>query len=138
MRKNRKIKKASSRRDALPKGLKALATNPGVLLGRGGDPRALLGFIGVAAMIAVTALFHVHTRAQHLRLGYAIVTAESRVRGAESDRARLAVEEASLMSPTRIARLAEGRLGLKTPEPGQVIDLKPREVVATSLAARFP
>jgi len=136
MKKNRRIKKASSRRDALPKGLKALARSPGAALtGRGGDPRRLLSMIGVAAVIAATALFHVWTRAEHLRLGYSIVAAESRVRAAEAEKARLTVEEASLMSPTRIARLAESRLGLKAPEPGQVVELRRRDAVRTSIAA---
>ncbi len=137
MKKNRRTKKSSSRRDALPNGLKALVRAPATFAGRGGDPRQLLSIMGVAALIAVTALFHVWTRAEHLRLGYAVVAAESRVRSAESEKARLSVEEASLMSPTRIARLAKDRLGLEQPAPGQVIDLRRRDVIATSIA-RLP
>ncbi len=129
----------SSRREALPKGMRSsVAFTPA--FGRGGDPWGLILSVVVAAAIAGSGLFHVWTRSEHLRLGYVLVAAEARVRAAESEGSRLKVEEARLASPLRIAKLAEQRLGLKAPSREQIVEVGAEtgteDAVATALARR--
>ena len=144
----RKSKKASarvsSRADALPRGMKPKDAFEGVhapsTSGRAGDPRGLFTTILLVGVVGLAGLFHVWTRSEHLRLGYSIVAQESHVRAADGEKARLAVEVASLSSPIRIAHLANERLGLRQPDPGQVIDLPGtghdgNRAIASSLAS---
>ena len=125
---NKKTRRAttSTRRDALPRGLKDLAAQGKVPAGgfRGGDPAGLAFVLAIAMVVAGVALFRVWTRSETQRLGYAIVAAEARLRVAQSEHARLTVEEATLSSPVRIARVATERLGLRVPEPEQIVDLR--------------
>lgn len=133
----------TARREALPVGMKdpwegLRPAKP--LKGRSGDPGGLLVTIALAAAVAGAGLFHVWTRSEHLRLGYAIVAADNRVRSADGEKARLDVEVASLSSPSRIARLASDRLRLHVPDPGQVIELPGAErdsgqAVASTIAS---
>lgn len=139
----RKDRKSAARREALPRGMKdpwegLRPAKP--LKGRSGDPGGLLVTLALAAAVAGAGLFHVWTRSEHLRLGYAIVAAESRVRAADGEKARLDVEVASLTSPSRIAKVASERLHLRVPDAGQVIDLPGSErdsgqAVASTLAS---
>ena len=133
-RRNRRLKTSrrpqadacKSRRDALPRGLKDLAAQaaPSRNAGfRGGDPAGLALVLTVIGVVAVAALFRVWTRSETQRLGYAIVAAENRLRAAETEHARLTVEEATLSSPIRVAKVAQERLGLHAPAPEQIVDL---------------
>ena len=141
--KNRRVAakpESSQRRGALPRGLKdfakqAAAPSAGM---RGGDPSGLLAVLLIVGAVAGAGLFRVWTRAETQALGYAIVAAESRLRAAEVEHSRLTVEEATLSSPIRIARLAQERLGLHAPAPDQVVDLKGHEESRdTEIAAAF-
>jgi len=122
--KNRRLT-PSTRQDALPRGLKDLAAQAAPPTGgyRGGDPSGLVLALTVVAVIAGAGLFRVWTRSETQRLGYAIVAAEARMRVAESEHARLTVEEATLSSPIRIAKVAQDRLGLHAPGPEQIVDV---------------
>lgn len=130
----------SSRRGALPRGLKDFARQasapPSGL--RGGDPAGLLVVLLIVGTVAGAGLFRVWTRAETQALGYALVAAESRLRAAEVEHSRLTVEEATLSSPIRIARLAQDRLGLHAPAPEQVVDLRlSSDSPDTEIAAAF-
>ena len=133
--KNRRLT-PSARREALPRGLKDLAAQavPSETVLRGGDPSGLLFALTIVAVIAGAGLFRVWTRSETQRLSYAIVAAESRMRTAESEHARLTVEEATLSSPIRIAKVAHERLGLHSPAPEQIVDLGKTPVDDTELA----
>ena len=119
-------KAGETRRNALPRGMRDPlegVTARGSSF-RGSDPAGLVLTIVLALVVAGAGLFRVWTRSEVQRLGYAIVEAEGRMRTAEADRARLTVEEATLSSPIRIAAVAESRLGLKSPRPEQIVDLR--------------
>lgn len=138
-RKNRRVTSSSgtSRRDALPRGLKDFAAqaSPSKNAGfRGGDPAGLALVLCVIGVVAVAALFRVWTRSETQRLGYAIVAAENRLRLAETEHARLTVEEATLSSPIRVAKVAQEKLGLHAPTPDQIVDLGKRTAGDTELA----
>lgn len=135
-----KQSESSQRRGALPRGLKDLARQaaapPAGL--RGGDPAGLLAVFLLVGAVAGAGLFRVWTRAETQALGYAIVAAETRLRAAEVEHSRLTVEEATLSSPIRVARLAQERLGLHAPAPEQVVDLESRaDSRETEIAAAF-
>ncbi len=80
----------------------------GVLLG--------LGLIGVV-------LVHVWLRLQVVRMGYVLSTTSKLQARLEQENRELKVELATLTSPDRLETLARKRLGLVTPEKGQVIVL---------------
>ena len=134
----KKIRSKTSRRDVLPRGMRdpqeGVATKSGGGF-RGGNPSGLVFTLVIALTVAGAGLFRVWTRSEVQRLGYAIVEAESRIRAAEAERARLTVEEATLASPIRVARVAQERLGLKPPRPEQIVDLRHIEDRDTEIAA---
>ncbi|WP_291318159.1 cell division protein FtsL [Desulfuromonas sp.] len=78
----------------------------------------LLGF--VAILLAVS-LFFVWSRLQVINLEYEISSLEGRLRGLQQDSRQLRLEEASLRSPARIEQVALNKLGLRMPNPSQVI-----------------
>ena len=138
-RKNRRLT-PSARREALPRGLKDLAAQAVPSEGlRGGDPSGLLFALTIVGVVAGAGLFRVWTRSETQRLSYAIVAAETRMRTAESEHARLTVEEATLSSPIRIAKVAHERLGLHSPAPDQIVDLgkNPPDDTEIALAPRM-
>ena len=138
--KNRRLV-PSARREALPRGLKDLAAQAVPSEGlRGGDPSGLLFALTIVAVVSGAGLFRVWTRSETQRLSYAIVADEMRMRTAESEHARLTVEEATLSSPIRIARVAHDKLGLHAPAPEQIVDLgkAPVDEPSLALAQRTP
>lgn len=68
-------------------------------------------------------LLHVWLRLQVVRLGYALSTTSKLQSQLEQERRELTVELATLTSPDRLEAMARKRLGLVTPEKGQVIVL---------------
>lgn len=129
--------KGATRRDALPRGMRDPRDGVGArgTAFRGGDPAGLVFTLVIALTVAGAGLFRVWTRSEVQRLGYAIVEAESRIRAAEGERARLTVEEATLSSPIRVARVAQDRLGLHAPRPEQIVDLRPVSGNDTEIAS---
>lgn len=68
-------------------------------------------------------LLHVWLRLQVVRLGYALSASSKLQSQLEQERRELTVELATLTSPDRLEAMARKRLGLVTPEKGQVIVL---------------
>ena len=84
--------------------------------------RLFLGiFLGIALIAAV--LVHVWLRLQVVRMGYVLSTTSKLQTRLEQENRELKVELATLTSPDRLEALARQRLGLATPEKGQVIVL---------------
>jgi cell division protein FtsL len=73
-------------------------------------------------LVAVV-LLHVWLRLQVVRMGYALSTTSKLESQLEQERRELTVELATLSSPDRLEAMARKRLGLVTPEKGQVIVL---------------
>lgn len=69
------------------------------------------------------ALLYVWLRLQVVRTGYALSTASKLQSQLEQERRELTVELATLTSPDRLEAMARKRLGLVSPEKGQVIIL---------------
>lgn len=93
---------------------------PQLVLGR---PRllSLLGFIG---LLLVVSLFFVWSRLQVLHLEYSMSSLEGTIRAAEQESSRLRLEAASLRHPGRIEQVARLELGLRQPDPSQVINVR--------------
>jgi cell division protein FtsL len=75
-----------------------------------------LGLVGVA-------LLQVWLRLQVVHMGYVLATTSKLKKHVEQENLELKVELATLTSPDRLETLSRRRLGLKSPEKGQVIVL---------------
>ena len=81
----------------------------------------LVGFSALALIGVV--LVHVWLRLQVVQMGYALSTISKLQGRLEQENRELRVELATLTSPERLEALARSRLGLVTPDKGQVIVL---------------
>jgi cell division protein FtsL len=79
---------------------------------------ALLAFVLVGVTLA-----HVWLRLQVFQMGYVLSTTSKLQNQLEQEQRELKVELATLMSPDRLEAMARKRLGLASPEKGQVIVL---------------
>jgi cell division protein FtsL len=77
--------------------------------------------LGLGLIAAV--LLHVWLRLQVVRMGYVLSTGSKLQTRLEQENRELKVELATLTSPDRLEAMARQRLGLTTPEKGQVIVL---------------
>jgi cell division protein FtsL len=110
-----------------------------------GPRRSLVLLIGACILIAATAaICQVWTRMRALEYGYKLSKASAlHARLLESNR-RLRLEVAVLTSPTRIAEVAAGELGLRPPSPEQIRRIRwrgarpPAEVASRVSASRTP
>ena len=84
--------------------------------------RIFFGVILGVGLIGVV-LAHVWLRLQVVRMGYVLSTTSKLQTRLEQENRELKFELATLNSPERIEALARQRLGLVTPEKGQVIVL---------------
>ena len=84
--------------------------------------RIVFGVILAAGLIGVV-LAHVWLRLQVVRMGYVLSTTSKLQTRLEHENRELKFELATLNSPERLEALARQRLGLVTPEKGQVIVL---------------
>jgi cell division protein FtsL len=84
--------------------------------------RLVFGVILGAGLIGVV-LAHVWLRLQVVRMGYVLSTTSKLQTRLEQENRELKFEIATLNSPERLEALARQRLGLVTPEKGQVIVL---------------
>jgi cell division protein FtsL len=75
-----------------------------------------LGLVGVA-------LLHVWLRLQVVHMGYVLSTTSKLQNQLEQENRELKVEFATLTSPDRLEAMSRRRLGLRSPEKGQVIVL---------------
>lgn len=77
----------------------------------------------LAPCLVGLALLHVWLRLQVVHMGY-VLSATSKLRGQlEQENRELKVELATLTSPDRLEAMARKRLGLASPEKGQVVIL---------------
>ena len=97
--------------------IKTLPGIGGFSLGR---PR-LLPLLTFVAVIMAVALFFVWSRLEVVNLQYNISSHESRLREMSQESRRLRLEAASLRNPLRIEQMARKGLGLRLPDPEQVI-----------------
>ena len=93
---------------------------PSLTLGR---PR-LLPLFGFIALLLVLSLFFVWSRLQVLNLEYSLSSLEASIRAAEQESSRLTLEAASLRHPGRIEQVARQELGLRQPDPSQIINVR--------------
>lgn len=78
----------------------------------------------VAGVLMAAGLAHVWVRLQVTTLGYELSTARDMVARLEQEQRELETELAMLTAPQRLAEEAGRRLGLREPEPGQVVVLR--------------
>ncbi|HEY5543014.1 MAG TPA: cell division protein FtsL [Candidatus Binatia bacterium] len=84
--------------------------------------RVFLIAILTAGLVALV-LIHVWLRLQVVHTGYVLSTTSKLQSRLEQENRELKIELATLTSPERLELLARQRLGLRTPEKGQVIVL---------------
>lgn len=81
----------------------------------------LLPMLGYILLFLLLALFFVWSRLQVLNLEYEISRLEGQLRNGRQEATQLRLEAASLRHPGRIEQVAKGELGLKLPDPSQMI-----------------
>ena len=84
------------------------------------------GFVIVALLVLGligAVLVHVWLRLQVVRMGYVLSTTSKLQSRLEQENRELKVELATMTSPDRLEALARRRLGLVSPEKGQVVVL---------------
>jgi cell division protein FtsL len=84
----------------------------------------LLPTLGFIAMLLLLSLFVVWSRLQVLQLEYGISSVESKIRSGQQEASRLRLEAASLRHPGRIEQVAMSELGLRLPNPSQMISVR--------------
>jgi cell division protein FtsL len=84
--------------------------------------RFFIAGLSALALIGVV-LVHVWLRLQVVQMGYALSTISKLQGRLEQENRELKVELATLTSPERLEALARTRLGLVTPDKGQIIVL---------------
>jgi cell division protein FtsL len=83
----------------------------------------LLGIWTFGFILFLLGLIHVWLRLQVVHMGYVLSTTAKLQGHLEQENRELKVELATLTSPDRLEAMARRRLGLKSPEKGQVIVL---------------
>ena len=91
---------------------------------RSAKPRryVVFGALLIFLLIGIV-LIHVWLRLQVVRLGYVLSTTSKLQTRLEQENRELKLELAKMTSPDRLEALARQRLGLVTPEKGQVVVL---------------
>jgi cell division protein FtsL len=82
----------------------------------------VIGALLILVLIG-TVLIHVWLRLQVVRLGYVLSTTSKLQTRLEQENRELKLELAKMTSPDRLESLARQRLGMATPEKGQVVVL---------------
>jgi cell division protein FtsL len=77
-----------------------------------------------AALLLLVCLGLVWVRLQSVRSGYQLSTAQQVEERLIQEERELAIELATLTSPRRLERLARTRLGMQSPEPGQIVNVR--------------
>lgn len=86
-------------------------------------PRLIPLMLFVALIFGIS-LFFVWSRIQVFQFEYAISSLESELREGGQENRKLRLEVASLRNPSRIERLARNELGLRLPDPAQIISVR--------------
>lgn len=81
----------------------------------------LLPILGFIVLFLLLSLFFVWSRLQVLNLEYDISRLEGQLRHGRQEATQLRLEAASLRHPGRIEQVARQDLGLKLPDPSQMI-----------------
>lgn len=86
-------------------------------------------YIGIILISMCTswAMFHVWTRHRSTELGYALSHELSLQEQLQSDNKALKLEISTLKSTQRLETIAVNNLGMRTPQPGQVVYLWKKE-----------
>ena len=84
----------------------------------------LLPTLGFIALLLVLSLFFVWSRLSVLQLEYGISSLEGKLRSGQQEMSRLRLEAASLRHPGRIEQVAVSELGLRLPNPSQIISIR--------------
>lgn len=91
---------------------------------RSARPRRFFVFGALMILVLIgVVLIHVWLRLQVVRLGYVLSTTSKLQTRLEQENRELKLELAKMTSPDRLEALARQRLGLVTPEKGQVVVL---------------
>ena len=92
-------------------------------LGKRKAPQHLLGICAFGFFLFLLGLVHVWLRLQVVHMGYVLSTTTKLQARLEQENRELKVELATLTSPERLEAMARKRLGLMSPDKGQVIVL---------------
>ena len=91
---------------------------------RSARPRRFFVFAALMSLVLIgVVLIHVWLRLQVVRFGYVLSTTSKLQTRLEQENRELKLELAKMTSPDRLEVLARQRLGLVTPEKGQVVVL---------------
>jgi cell division protein FtsL len=83
--------------------------------------RSALGYLGVAAILLLALLLYFWPGIQVISIGYEIDQLQKDYRSLMAEKQLLEVELASLQNLRLVDRVAEEKLGLAFPDPGQVV-----------------
>lgn len=89
----------------------------------GENPRVFRAFLIILLIFIFEFFFRTWCGVQCIRTGYEITAAEERQEELLEMQKSLKIERARLTAPQALARVAEERLDLKTPEPEQQVVL---------------
>jgi cell division protein FtsL len=93
-------------------------------------PRHWLAIVVLALVYTLAAILHVRSKLAVVQLGYRLSEVAGEHKRLLADSGKLQVEVATLRSPQRLRRLANGTLGLKEPTPDQVVTWKKNKKLA--------
>lgn len=79
--------------------------------------------VALSVLLAALALLLVWQRLRVVQLGYVLSSAAKLERRLEQKNRELKIELATLSAPERLASMARERLGLKEPNPKQLVEL---------------
>jgi cell division protein FtsL len=89
--------------------------------------KTLLSGLLFICMFALWAMFHVWTRNLATELGYELSREQAITEQLISDNKALSLEISTLKSTQRLEQIALNQLGMRPPQPGQVVYLWTRE-----------
>ena len=89
--------------------------------------RALMAGVILISLCSSWAMFHVWTRHLSTELGYALSQKLALQQQLASDNKALRLEISTLKSTERLETIAVNNLGMRTPQPGQVVYLWKKE-----------
>ena len=88
--------------------------------------REMRAFVGALSLLLVLVMFYAWQHFRAIEYGYRIETLRSQREVLMESNRQLRLEEASLRDPERIDQLAQ-RMGLQSPQAGQVVRLAPAD-----------
>lgn len=83
--------------------------------------KTILRVVGLCMLLCVFALTFVWSRMQVLQLRYALTGAQKNVEDIQQQVNRMELAVAALKAPERLERVGKEELGLKLPDPGQIV-----------------